>query len=468
MTPSDAGPPHGRRVEPTTVPSQARPRPRALAGARRSLAGLVLLGACAAAAACGAKGPPLPPLQKVPAAAGSVAAARFDRDVYISFVVPAANIEGPGVASLDRVEVYGITLARPLAAADAQTEAVRHAATLISRQHVRVPPPPTDPDKPLPRPLPVEPGLDQGGPGLAREPLTDDLRTAVQVSALAGPPSATAAAPAAGEPIVAPAPSWGADDAAAPKRYYFVVGVTRTGRYGRASDPVAVPLSRVSSAPGAPTVAYDERGMKIDWTPAPDAHVPAAPATDVLPSRSLAPPAPPTRYDVFAVPREAAAPAPDAAPAAPAPLNDKPLEGTELLVPGIRFGAEQCFAVRPVDTIGTAIVRGPLSPITCETPRDTFPPAAPKSLAAVAGAGSISLIWEPNTESDLAGYVVLRGEAGAQTLTPITPTPIRETTYRDTTVRPGTRYVYAVVAVDDASPQNVSAQSARVEETARQ
>jgi fibronectin type 3 domain-containing protein len=45
--------------------------------------------------------------------------------------------------------------------------------------------------------------------------------------------------------------------------------------------------------------------------------------------------------------------------------------------------------------------------------------------------------------------------------------PIKETTYRDTTVKPGVRYVYAVVAVDTASPQNVSAQSNRVEETAR-
>jgi len=34
-------------------------------------------------------------------------------------------------------------------------------------------------------------------------------------------------------------------------------------------------------------------------------------------------------------------------------------------------------------------------------------------------------------------------------------------------VAPGVRYVYAVVAVDKASPPNRSAQSPRVEETAR-
>jgi fibronectin type 3 domain-containing protein len=45
--------------------------------------------------------------------------------------------------------------------------------------------------------------------------------------------------------------------------------------------------------------------------------------------------------------------------------------------------------------------------------------------------------------------------------------PIRETTYRDTTVQPGVRYVYAIVAVDTATPRNQSPESTRVEEGAR-
>ena len=72
-----------------------------------------------------------------------------------------------------------------------------------------------------------------------------------------------------------------------------------------------------------------------------------------------------------------------------------------------------------------------------------------------------------NSDSDLAGYLVLRGDAPGDTLRAITPEPVAATTYRDTTARAGMRYVYVVVAVDRASPQNVSAQSNRVEETAR-
>ena len=104
----------------------------------------------------------------------------------------------------------------------------------------------------------------------------------------------------------------------------------------------------------------------------------------------------------------------------------------------------------------------------CVTPVDMFPPAAPAGLAAVPSEGGISLIWEPNTELDLGGYLVLRREAGDATLRQLTATPIAEARYRDTDVKPGTRYIYSVVAVDTRLPlPNVSAHSAPVEETAR-
>jgi fibronectin type 3 domain-containing protein len=80
----------------------------------------------------------------------------------------------------------------------------------------------------------------------------------------------------------------------------------------------------------------------------------------------------------------------------------------------------------------------------------------------------ITVIWEPSTAADLAGYVVLRGNSGDDTLRPLTPAPIRETSYRDADVEAGRRYVYAIVAVDSRQPTgNASAPSPRVEETAR-
>ena len=99
---------------------------------------------------------------------------------------------------------------------------------------------------------------------------------------------------------------------------------------------------------------------------------------------------------------------------------------------------------------------------------DVFAPTPPLNLATVVRPGAIDLIWEPSPETDVWGYVILRGTAGDATLQPLNATPVLETQFTDTTVVAGTRYVYAVMAVDVRLPvPNISDESARVEETAR-
>jgi fibronectin type 3 domain-containing protein len=115
----------------------------------------------------------------------------------------------------------------------------------------------------------------------------------------------------------------------------------------------------------------------------------------------------------------------------------------------------------------SASVESEPSNTVCVTPRDVFPPPAPANLTAVAGTGAINLIWDAVDAADLAGYLVLRANAPGEKLTPLFDTPITDTTYKDATTTAGTRYVYAVVAVDKAAPANRSAESNRVEETGR-
>ena len=191
----------------------------------------------------------------------------------------------------------------------------------------------------------------------------------------------------------------------------------------------------------------------------------AVPLIEVLPG---------TTYAVYEAHRSTSAPAPAAAPAAPSearlptPVNDSPLASPAFEDPRFAFGVERCYVVRTVDTFGAGqIVASEPSTPACVTPKDTFPPAAPRGLQAVAGDKAISLIWEPNAEADLAGYLVLRAIAPGGTLERLTPGPIRETTYNDATVSPGVRYIYAVVAVDTAAPSNASPASNRVEVVAR-
>ena len=120
-----------------------------------------------------------------------------------------------------------------------------------------------------------------------------------------------------------------------------------------------------------------------------------------------------------------------------------------------------------MEVTGPVHVESGPSERACATSKDVFPPAAPKGLAAVSTPGAMQLIWNANTEGDLAGYIVLRAEPPDETLQPLTPAPIRDTVFQDATVKPGVRYVYAIVAVDSSAPPNRSTPSERVEAIAR-
>jgi hypothetical protein len=98
--------------------------------------------------------------------------------------------------------------------------------------------------------------------------------------------------------------------------------------------------------------------------------------------------------------------------------------------------------------------------------RDVFPPAVPSGLVAVSNpeGHSIDLSWNPDTESDLAGYIVYRSEAGSNTApVRISPAqPMAGPAFSDTSAKPGVRYAYSVSAIDRDG--NESARSSEVEE----
>jgi hypothetical protein len=456
-------------------------RPRALTAFGTFTIGLIVC----AGIACGKKGPPLAPFVRVPAAVTTVTPQRVGNDVYVSFTVPDTNVDGQKPADIGSVDVYAVTSDRP-----PTTEKQREVATLVATLPVR----PILPDLPPPAngsalpPLPLPPGVDRGAPAAIREPLTAEARVAVELPL--DKPVVAVDEPSADPveylgPLVAPAATQ------LPRRHYFVVAKSPRGRESLPSTPVAVPLEAGSSAPGQPEVTHTATSITIKWAPSPDARTATfAVAPTVKPvaldnatpgnlTAKIPAPLPPlvakslgfntqaTLYHLYDATPSTVEPDPYAI-ALPKPITTAPVAVTEWALPGVVFGVERCFEVRPVDQVFGALVIGAASPRSCVTPKDTFPPAAPKNLAAIAGAGVISLIWDANTESDLAGYIVLRGDAPGDTLQAITPQPVTETSYRDETVKPGTRYVYVVVAVDRSEPQNVSPQSNRTEETARQ
>jgi hypothetical protein len=414
--------------------------------------------ACALVVGCGKKGPPLPPLQRLPVAPPDLSVARIDQDVYVRFKVPTANVDGIAPADVARVELYAITADR---VPQARTpERLRRLATLIASEVVRnplPPPPPVKEGQPPPAPLPPAPGIDQGAVVVVRETLTPELRALVPL------PEDADATQSAQEEQDVPRPLVAPPEAAGPQRYYFAVAVSNRGRYGPLTAIVPAPLGATSGAPGRPDLDVTETSMSLKWSAPADARGGEdAPAGDLLPSRPIVPGPPPTTYDIYEVPREAPV---NASPSVPVALTPAPIAGREFTKGDITLGTERCFAVRPVDIVAGVHVRGPASEMACASFGDTFPPGPAQNLEAIATTGVIALLWESSDAKDLAGYLVLRGEVGSATLTPLNPAPVAVTTFRDETARAGVRYVYAIVAVDKAG--NRSPESNRVEETGR-
>jgi hypothetical protein len=413
-------------------------------------------------AACGKKGPPLAPLRVAPARIEDLVLTRVGEQVQARFTVPATNDDKSKPADIVAVELHAISgrPEDPLGQSLGGPEFVR-LADLVGRVEVKplpvegAPTPPEALAKLDPRPA-------QGERGAIAETLTPAARTPF-VHPRKRPVAATEKKLSDVRPLTGPPPDQPFS------RVYVVTGVSRKGQRAAVSNRVAMPLGDVTpSPPTGVTVNYSEVLLGVDWPNAADAVVAVqrAPTPTEIPARSLAATRVVTTYNVYRVTRQG-----DAAVESPTPANPTPIAANSYLTPLPGFGVEQCFVVRAGLQFGSARIEGPSSAVACNTPIDKFPPAAPKGLVAVGSEGGVSLIWDANTESDLAGYLVMRGEIGAggaaAALTPLMTEPVKETTYRDATARPGVRYVYAVVAADQTTPRNVSAESNRVEEGAR-
>jgi hypothetical protein len=400
-----------------------------------------------AGSACGKRGAPLPPLPRVPAGVETFSAVRRGDAVELTVLVPASNAGGDQPGDIGQIEVYAVTAATAPALEPGR---IPPGAVLVASSPVRRPRPPAPDPPPGTPPLPLPPGVDQG----TSVAFTETLTPALLRPAAADAPLTDGAEPAAG-PVVFERPELRL------KRHYMAVAVSRRGRRGAWSAVRSVPVAPPSSAPSAPALTYDADRYHLTWTPPPDAWLAPPPAADLLESRPLGPVRPPTRYHVYAADA-------NGTPSSAAPLTAEPVAAPAFDVGPVAFDVERCFVVRGVDTFDGVAVEGPASAPGCVTARDTFPPPAPAALEAVGGAGVISLIWEGVEVPDLAGYLVLRGEAGSEPATLLTPAPITARSFEDREVTAGSRYVYVVVAVDSATPANRSAPSNRAEETARQ
>jgi hypothetical protein len=392
--------------------------------------------------ACGKKGPPLPPLVKIPAAPAELVADRRGATVDLQFTVPSSNTDNSRPANIERVDVYAIT-ASPSITDDQLLKRGARVASIDVKA-------PRDPNQTVQEDEPAEDvdpavgkGLDQGAVARVSEELTPQSLAPADL----GKDGDRAAKRRAGDvphgPLMGPA-------AGVPSRIYAAVGVSTRGRKGALSKRAVAPLVPPPPPPEQPKLSYDEKEVTLTWNAV---ALPAASATDgdVLPSKPIGVQAPSIAYNVYDVSADAAT-----------KITKTPVKDTKVSDPRIAWGERRCYTVRAVESLAGLTIESDAAPPACETLTDTFAPAAPKGLRSIAGERSINLIWDPNSESDLAGYLVFRGTGDK--LDQVTPAPIADPTFTDG-VQPGVRYVYAIKAVDKAG--NSSAWSERVEEMAR-
>lgn len=194
---------------------------------------VVAAGLITSVTACGKKGPPLPPLIRVPAAPQALVAHRQGSRVLLRLHVPGNNIDGSRPGDVARVEVFAMNGVGSVTPDDIVRRGVR-----IGSVKVNPPPDPDEEETDEPaQPKPPTDGIDQGAEAIVTDTLAADL----------------------------------APDAL---RSYVAVAFSPRGRRGALSNVVAIPLVVSPPPPSGLTIAYDATTATVSWPASADDALP--------------------------------------------------------------------------------------------------------------------------------------------------------------------------------------------------
>ena len=233
---------------------------------------------------------------------------------------------------------------------------------------------------------------------------------------------------------------------------YFVELRNRNGRSAGPSNGAMVVAGRAPGAVDGFAAEVRKDGVVLRWSA-------GTPETAVRLHRRLlrAAPAAKTQHGPLDAP--------------PEPIEQKLLVEADRQNPGkaldqsIHFGESYEYEAQRVTRVkvdGAAMeLDGAFTQPVRVDAADVFPPAVPAGLAAVAlasengGPPAIDLNWRPDTEADLAGYIVYRRE-GTSDWQRISPAqPIVGPAFHDAHVEAGHTYTYAVSAVDQSGHESL-------------
>ncbi len=257
--------------------------------------------------------------------------------------------------------------------------------------------------------------------------------------------------------------------AAGPPRVltYFVELVNRKGRSAGISNSAEILAGEAPLAVENLNAEMSKNGVLLSWAPAPPEPSPTAVR---LVRRLLSPSEKKSDQGPLAQPAE---PLEQSLLVEPASHSDRAPH--TCIDTSIRFGESYEYRAQRIArvTVGgsTLELAGPLSAPLRIDAINVFPPSAPKGLEAVATAGAnnsgpaIDLSWLPNTETDLAGYIVYRRDSASSDADwqRVSTEPVVGPGYHDSNVQPGRTYLYVVAAIDHDGHE--SARSAEASDT---
>jgi hypothetical protein len=128
-------------------------------------------------------------------------------------------------------------------------------------------------------------------------------------------------------------------------------------------------------------------------------------------------------------------------------LNQSAVKEGRFKDESMELGKPYVYSVRPVVETPSGPVEGEDSQPLEVTNIDTYPPKPPGEVTAISSGQEISLVWLPNTESDLAGYWIYRSGPDKK-FERLQDQLLTTASIIDKSVEKGQTYFYRVKAVD--------------------
>jgi hypothetical protein len=243
---------------------------------------------------------------------------------------------------------------------------------------------------------------------------------------------------------------------------YFVELDNRKGRTAGLSNDVEILAGEVPPAVAGLTAAIRKNGVLLTWAPAPRNAIPSALR---LVRKLVSPQAAKPQQGPLAAPPE---------PQEQILMVETGASTNQALDSSIHFGDTYEYRAQRVVSVPTngqlLELASPISEPVSIFAANVFPPSVPRGLAAVATAGengnppAIDLSWLPDTDADLAGYIIYRHESSGTTWQRVSPAqPVVGPGFHDADVQPGHIYIYAVSAIGQNGHE--SARSVEAQET---